>query len=80
MASKKRIINVMIPGAISDGVLLKTTSSTYKNILSDSCLQFVQLKAKSLGTNIGYMLLPILTTINYLLSKAGATIEIRDGF
>ena len=81
MASTKRIINAQCDDTWSDlGRRFIENDIKYKNILSDSCLQFVQLKAKSLGTNIGYMLLPILTTINYLLSKAGATIEIRDGF
>ena len=80
MASTKRIINAQCDDTWSDlGRRFIENDIRYKNILSDNCLQFVQLKAKSLGTNIGYMLLPILT-INYLLSKVGATIEIRDGF
>ncbi|XP_057290903.1 uncharacterized protein LOC130613599 [Hydractinia symbiolongicarpus] len=51
----------------------------YNKVLTEPLYQFIDAIAKSVGTNIGFVLPSILTTINYLASSQNFNCEIRDG-
>ena len=51
-----------------------------KSILSEELFDFLFNSASSHGTNTGYILASLLTTVNFILSKHKSFIEIRDGY
>lgn len=52
----------------------------FSKILSTNLLSFVQSYATSNGTNVGYVIPSILTTINFLAAKKCCKVEIHDGY
>jgi len=81
MSSIKRTINQQCDETWAE-LTRRFISATFKyeNMLSPDLYLFLNSKAISIGTNIGYILLPLLTTINYLMSRKNGKIEIREGY
>ena len=52
----------------------------YDHILSYELYSFLNAKSKSIRTNIGYLLMPILVTISYLLGKQKSKLILNENF
>ena len=50
------------------------------DVISAEVYEFLHSSASASGTNVGYVLCAMLTTLNFILSKNKSCIEIRDGF
>jgi len=62
------------------GTRLMKNDADYSQFLKPDTLQYFLDKSKSCGTNIGYIVLTVITSINFLLSKSKSKIEISAGF
>ncbi|XP_066912003.1 uncharacterized protein [Clytia hemisphaerica] len=50
------------------------------NLINNRVSKFISLFANKHGFNASFFIAPILTTINFLLSRVGSKVTIRDGF
>ena len=81
MSSFNRIINEQPDETWSElGKKLMRNSLDYNKTLHSSVIEYFDNKAKSIGTNIGYVIMTAISAVHFMLANKKSMIQITDIF